>query len=223
MTDNHLPGSTPPQRGETLAEDQGTAQIVKDQASGLGHSSAETGKHVADVTREQASGVAAEAGRQGRDLLRQVQDQLGAQAGHGQQRVAKQLLSLGDELHSMADNAGHGGPAADLAQQAATRIRDAGQWLDARKPGQVVNEMQSFVRRRPAVFLVLAAGAGLVAGRITRGLKDATDGSSTATAAPAATQGLGEQMAQQPDVGGYPPATAVLGDSDDQAARKGTL
>ena len=46
-------------------------------------------------------------------------------------------------------------------------------WSD-RKPGQVVDEMQSFARRRPAVFLVLAAGAGLVAGRLTRGLKDAS-------------------------------------------------
>lgn len=217
MIDNHLPASMPPQYGETLAEDQGTAQIVKDQASGLGHSGAETGKHVADVAREQASGVAAEAGRQGRDLLRQVQDQLEEQAAHGQQRVAKQLVSLGDELHSMADNSGHGGPVADLAQQAGTRIRETGHWLDARQPGQVVGEMQSFARRRPALFLVMAAGAGLVAGRITRGLKDATDGSSTVT------QGLGEQLTQRPDVGGYPPATAVPGDSDDQAAHMGTL
>jgi hypothetical protein len=222
MTDKHLPGSMPPQRGETLAEERGTAQIAKDQASGLGHSSAETGKHVAGVAREQASDVAAEAGRQGRDLLRQLQDQLEEQAAHGQQRVAKQLLSLGDELHAMADDSGHGGPAAGLAEQAGTRIRDAGHWLDARKPGQVVNEMQSFARRRPAVFLVLAAGAGLVAGRITRGLKGATDGSSTAAAAPPA-QGLGEQPAQRSDVRGYAPATAVLGGSDDQPAREGTL
>ena len=47
--------------------------------------------------------------------------------------------------------------------------------------------MQSFARRRPAVFLVLAAGAGLVAGRLTRGLKDSAAGNPTATAAPATT------------------------------------
>ena len=68
MTDNYLPASAPPQRGEPLlpasAEEQGTADVVKSQATDLSHSSIQTGKHVADVAREQASGVAAEAGRQ---------------------------------------------------------------------------------------------------------------------------------------------------------------
>ena len=76
----------------------------------------------------------------------------------------------------------------------------------------MVHEVQSFARRRPTVFLLLAAGAGLVAGRLTRGLKDATAGDSTAKAVSAPVQGLGEQWAQPPDVTGYPPATAPLGD-----------
>src|SRR5580693_5773472 len=80
MTENYPPAATPSQRGESRppvwAEEQGTADVVKDQASDLGHSSVQAGKHVADVAREQASGVAAEAGRQGRDLLQQAQGQL---------------------------------------------------------------------------------------------------------------------------------------------------
>ena len=175
--ESYLPASTPPQSGESLsppaAQEQGTADVVKDQASDLSHSSIQTGKHVADVAREQASGVAVEAGRQGRDLLQQAQGQLVEQAGQGQQRLANQLLSLSDELRSMADASGQGGMAAGLASQAASRVRNAGQWLDDRRPGQVADEMQSFARRRPAVFVALAAGAGLVAGRLTRGLKDA--------------------------------------------------
>ena len=190
MTDNSLPASMPPQRGESYlpaatppqpgeslsspsAEQQGTADVVKDQASDLSHSSIQTGKHVADVAREQASGVAVEAGRQGRDLLKQAQGQLAEQAAKGQQRLANQLLSLSDELRSMAGASGQGGMAAGLASQAASRVRNAGQSLDDRRPGQVADEMQSFARRSPAAFLALAAGAGLVAGRLTRGLKGA--------------------------------------------------
>jgi hypothetical protein len=212
MTDNYLPASTPPQRGESLppasAEEQGTADVVKDQASDLSHSSIQTGKHVADVAREQASGVAAEAGRQGRDLLHQAQGQLEEQAAQGQQRLANQLLSLSDELRSMADSSGQGGMAASLASHAASRVRNAGLWLDDRKPGQVADEMQSFARRRPAVFLALAVGTGLLAGRLTRGLKDA-HGDNSAAAAPAATQGLSAQRALSPDRASYPPATAA--------------
>jgi ElaB/YqjD/DUF883 family membrane-anchored ribosome-binding protein len=177
MTDRYAPASTSPQRGESLphasAEEQGPADVVKDQASGLSQGSVEAGKHVAEVAQEQASSVAAEAGRQGRDLLRQAEHQIEAQAAQGQQRLAQQLLSLGDELRSMADASGQGGMGASLAHQAASRVRDAGQWLDDRRPRQVADEMQSFARRRPAAFLTLAAGAGLVAGRLTRGLKGA--------------------------------------------------
>jgi hypothetical protein len=211
MTDNYPLASTPPQRGEPLpsasTEEQGTADVVKSQATDLSNSSIQTGKHVADVAREQASGVAVEAGRQGRDLLHQAQGQLEEQAAQGQQRLANQLLSLSDELRSMADASGQGGMAASLASQAASRARDAGQWLDDRKPSQVADEMQSFARRRPAVFLALAVGAGLVAGRLTRGLKDAN--SDNSAAAPAATQGLSGQWAQPSDMASYPPATAA--------------
>jgi hypothetical protein len=177
MTDNYPPAATPPQRGETLppesAEEPGTAEVVQDQASDLGHSGVQAGKHVADVAREQASGVAAEVGRQGQDLLRQARGQLGQQAARGQQQLADRLFSLSDELCSMAGASGQGGMAAGVASQAASRVRAAGQWLDERKPGQVADDVQSFARSRPAVFLVLAAGAGLVAGRVTRGLKGA--------------------------------------------------
>jgi hypothetical protein len=218
MTDNYLPPATPPQGGEPFppasAQEQGTADVVKDRATDLSHSSIQTGKHVADVAREQASGVAAEAGRQGMDLLHQAQGQLEEQAAQGQQRLASNLLSLSDELRSMADASGRGGMAADLASQAASRVRNAGQWLDDRKPGQVAGEVQSFARRRPAVFLALAVGAGLVAGRLTRGLKDANSDDSAAPAAapeatPPATQGLSGQWAPPSDLTSYPPARAA--------------
>jgi hypothetical protein len=195
MTYDYLPAATPPQLGEPFlpasAEEQGTADVVKDQATDLRDSSIQTGKHVADVAREQASGVAVEAGRQGKHLLHQAQGQLEEQAAQGQQRLASQLLSLSDELHSMAGASGQGGMAADLASQAASRVRNAGQWLDDRKPGQVVDEVQSFARRRPAVFLALAVGAGLVAGRLTRGLKDASsDNSADGERSPLVTDDL---------------------------------
>ena len=220
MTENYPYASTPPQRGEPFppapAEEQGPADVVKSQATDLSHSSIQTGKHVADVAREQASGVAVEAGRQGRDLLHQAQGQLEEQAAQGQQRLANQLLSLSDELRSMAGASGQGGMAAGLASQAASRVRTAGQWLDDRKPGQVADEMQSFARRRPAVFLALAVGAGLVAGRLTRGLKDANSDNS---AAPAAAPELSGQWAQRSDVSSYPPATAArVGDQTPRLA-----
>jgi hypothetical protein len=94
----------------------------------------------------------------------------------------------------------------------ASRVRDAGQWLGDRKPGQVMDEVQSFARRKPAVFVALAAGAGLVAGRLTRGLKDASSDDSPATATPAATQGVAGQWPEPSEVAGYPPAMRSASD-----------
>ena len=221
MTYDYLPAATPPQRGEPFppasAQEQGTAEVVKDQAADLSHSSIQTGKHVADVAREQASGVAVEAGRQGRDLLHQAQGQLEEQAAQGQQRLASQLLSLSDELRSMAGASGQGGMAAGLASQAAWRVRHAGQWLEDRKPGQVAEEVQSFARRRPAVFLALAVGAGLVAG-LTRGLKDASSDDSAVPASGLPPAGGDPAWQAGPAYGERSPLL-----TDDQAGRQGTL
>jgi hypothetical protein len=223
MTENYPTGTTPPPAGEWPETQQDTAQLVKDQASDLATSGVQAGKHVGDVAREQASGVAAEAGRQGRNLLEQAQGQLHEQAAEGQQRIAQKLLSLSDELRVMAENASQG-VAVDVTQQAASRVRDAGHWLEKREPGQVVSEVQSFARRRPALFLALAAGAGLVAGRLTRGLKDATAGDSTDTAEPATAPGRGAQPARAADVAGYPSygeGAPVV--TEDRAAYRNTL
>ena len=180
MTENYQSAGMPPPVGEPQpepAQAQGTAAVVKDQASDLSQSGLRAGKHVADVARDHASDVAAEARRQGRSVLRRAQDQLEEQAALGQQRLATQLLSLSDDLSSMADASARSGMTADLAHQAASQAHDAGQWLASRSPRQVAGQVQSLAHRRPAAFLVLAAGAGLVAGRLTRGLKDADAGS----------------------------------------------
>ena len=225
MTENYPTGTTSPPNGEwpETETQQDTTQVVKDQATDLANSSVQAGKHVGDVAREQASGVAAESGRQGRNLVEQAQGQLHEQAAGGQQRIAQKLLSLSDELRSMTENANQG-VAVDVTQQAASRVREAGHWLEKREPRQVVNEVQSFARRRPAVFLVLAAGAGLVAGRLTRGLKDATADDSTETAEPATAPGLGAQPTRPADVAGY----ASYGEgvpvvTEDRAAYRNTL
>ena len=212
MTENYLPAWTPPQRGEPLppasAEEQGTADVVKDQATDLSHSSIQTGKHVAGVAREQASGVAVEAGRQGRDLLHQAQGQLEEQAAQGQQRLANQLLSLSDELRSMAGASGQGGMAAGLASQAASRVRMRGsgwrtaspaRWRRRCSPSRAAGRRYSWPWRWERAWWPA----------LTRGLKDADSDDSAAAAAAAATQGLSGQRAQPSGMASYPPATAA--------------
>jgi hypothetical protein len=224
MTENYQPVTTPAQGGGSpspvLAKEHG-ATGLKEQASGLGQGGVEAGKHVADVAREQASGVTAEARRQGRNLVQQAQEQLQGQATQGQQQLANRLLSFSDELRSMADASGRDGVAGGLAHQAAANLRTAGQWLDNREPGQVAAEIRSFAHRRPGAFFALAAAAGLVAGRLTRGLKDAEseENSSPAATAGPETAWPASERALARDAAS--PSSPVPGGIDDETAGSG--
>lgn len=186
MTQEYSAESAPPAQRADSPPRQGTAEMVRDQAAGLSQSTVQAGKHAADAAREQGSEMAAEVARQGRDLVRQAQDQLGDQAARGQQRLAATLHSLSNQLSGMADGSPQDGMATDLARQAAARADDAAHWLSSRQPAQVVDEVQSFARRKPGAFLALAAGAGLIAGRLTRGMRAASSDDQE-PAAPAAS------------------------------------
>ena len=75
----------------------------------------------------------------------------------------------------MAQNSEQQGPATDLVKQAAERTSTVASWLEDREPGNVVDEVTRFARQRPGAFLAIAAGAGLLVGRLGRGLKAAND------------------------------------------------
>jgi ElaB/YqjD/DUF883 family membrane-anchored ribosome-binding protein len=149
-----------------------TTDVAKGQAAEVGQGAAEAGKHVAGVAKDQASTVVSEAGSQAKQLLGQTRSELTEQAGQQQQRLAGGLRSLSEELRSMAQNSDQPGVATDLAHQAAQRSQSLASWLEGREPGQLVTELKSFARQRPGTFLLVAAGVGLLAGRLTRGLKD---------------------------------------------------
>jgi hypothetical protein len=162
-----------------------TVDAAKDQAASVGHGAADAGQHVAGVAKDQAQSVVAEAGSQAADLLRQARSELTDQANAQQQRVARGLHAVGDELQSMAERSERPGVATDLARQASSKSHDIASWLDSREPGHLVQELQAFARQRPGTFLLVAAGAGLLAGRLTRGVKDASSTDSSGSAHPA--------------------------------------
>src|SRR6185312_5639036 len=83
------------------------------------------------------------------------------------------LHSLAGELREMADGGERQGVASDLAAEAADRLGTLADWLGRREPGDLVDEVRRLARRRPGAFLLGAAAAGVLAGRLTRGTIDA--------------------------------------------------
>ena len=80
-------------------------------------------------------------------------------ARSGAQLVDEAVRSFGEELHSMARGSSEPGMASDLAQQVGSRA----------------DAVKAFAPDKPGTFLAVAAGVGLLAGRLTRGIKDASD------------------------------------------------
>lgn len=146
-----------------------TAEVARDQAAQVGQSVREAGGQVAETAAERAKDVVSEAQWQGRDLLGQAQQQVRDQAQVQQAKAAGRMHSLADELSAMAANGDQGSSAAVLVREAAGSLRDAASWLDKHEPGDLVEEVRRFARRRPGMFLLAAAAAGVAAGRLTRG------------------------------------------------------
>jgi hypothetical protein len=204
--------------GAPAQKDHDTADVAKDQAAQVSQGAVEAGQHVVDVAKDRVATVADEAGRQAKDLLAQAREELSQQAGQQQLRIAEGLRALGEELQAMTRHDGPSGVATDLAQQGARKSHDVASWLERREPGHVVADVKRFAQQRPGSFLLLAAGLGLAAGRLTRGVKDAGD---TPPAAPSQA-GLGAAARVSPPlpaVGEYGSSTL---DSDAVPARDGS-
>jgi hypothetical protein len=146
-----------------------TTDAAKEQAAQVGQSAKESGTQVASTAADEAKNVTAEARKQAKDLTQEVGNQAQQQAAIGKDKAAGSLHSLGEELRSMARNSDQSGPVTDLAHEAADKVTDLATWIEQRDPGTLLEEVRSFARRKPGTFLVGAAAAGIVAGRLTRG------------------------------------------------------
>ena len=145
-------------------------------ASDRAKQSAQTGKQaagdVAQTAADKGQDVAREAKTQARNVLGQAQDQLREQAGAQHRSLVDNLHALADELAAMADGSDRSGPATDLVAEAGSRAHSAASWLGDREPGELVDELRRFARRRPGAFIVGALASGVLAGRLTRGVVD---------------------------------------------------
>ncbi|MCB5274963.1 hypothetical protein BJG92_02501 [Arthrobacter sp. SO5] len=147
-----------------------TTDAAKEEAGEVARRAADSAQNVAETAKTEAANVAAEVKTNARDLLHQAKSDLTEQAGTQQQKVAEGLRSISTELRTMASASDQPGVATDLVRQAAERSSAVASWLDDRDPGSLLTEVKSFARQRPGSFLMLAAGAGILAGRLSRSL-----------------------------------------------------
>ena len=157
---SHTETTSVPATGPTGTELNGEQESTTDQA-----------KQAASVAQDEVKQVASDVRDQARGLLTETRTQVEDQSRTQRDRLVETIRTFSDDLDGMA--AQRGGLASDAAREVANRARSFGQQLDGREPAELLDDLRSFARRRPGIFLAGSVIAGVVVGRFLRGSRDA--------------------------------------------------
>lgn len=167
-----------PWQGTGQAQDSSKAQnavdSVKGPAADVQNTAVEKGRDVVDTAKSEAGELVHEAKTQGRRLFNDSVGELRTQADSVQNRIADAVQSLTDELGSMASASDANGPVADLVRSGQQYGDRAASWLRDNDVDQALSGVRRYAARNPWTFMAVAAGAGLLVGRLARGLRDAS-------------------------------------------------
>ncbi len=187
MTTYDLGAQTPTQSGGPPSEG-GTQEQAKQAAQ----TAADEGAQLADAAKSEAQSVATDAKEQARNLAEDARSQLEAQSRSQLDNLVSTLQGFADDLEKMARGEGAGsGLAQDVVSQVGEHARSFSSQLRGQEPAQVLDQARDFARRRPGTFLLGALAAGVVAGRLARGAKDAHGGSASSSTGGGASTGAG--------------------------------
>ena len=211
----------PPASAGTSTGTSSKTDAAKGEASEVKQQAAEAAQNVTETAKAEAANVAGEVKSNAKDLLHQARTDLTSQAGTQQQKAAQGLHSISEELHTMANSSDQPGVASDLIRQAAERSSSVATWLENRDPGSLLNEVKSFARQRPGTFLLAAAGAGILAGRLSRSLSAGAPETTSAGTAGTAAQ-YNAPVTRVPDAGvAVPPPPVTYPESTTAGAAGG--
>jgi gas vesicle protein len=166
MSDIAAPVSGRSDRGSssTAQMKQGAADAARDVRD-------EVSSAVSDVKDQAASEIGHikdEVAHQASDLLHQTREQVAQQADDGTHRFAEALAAAGQELSAMAERSEQEGPMTNAVRQIGHRASTMGDRYQHGGRRALTQDVTSFARRSPGMFLLAAVGAGFVVGRIVR-------------------------------------------------------
>jgi gas vesicle protein len=161
------------------------AGVAKEQAAAVKDTAVDKGQQVVEVAKDEVSKVTAQASGQVKDLLSQGRSQLSEQVSTQQHKLSELVHSFADELGTMAAKSDKSGPLTDLAQQGSRRIGALAHQLETSDASDLLDQVRTFARRRPAAFLLGSALAGVVVGRLSRSLASEAHDAKIANETPA--------------------------------------
>ena len=214
--------------GTAAEQGKQVAGTAAEQGKEVAGTAAQQGKEVAGTAAAGAQQVAGEAAREIKDVARtateEVRGLVGQVGGELQSQAATQTDRLAEGLRTLSgqlQKAGSGqpleaGPIRDLASQAGSTFDQLSSRLSNGGVDGIVQDVSSFARRRPGVFLAGAATAGFFAGRILRGAQAASQEQSSSGSTD--VSGMSRPSPAMPAVAppplASPPVTGTQSDTD---------
>jgi hypothetical protein len=193
---------------QTKSQVTEAASTATDKTRQVADDATQQAKDVAETAREKAGEIGHEVATQGHRVVDEAKEKLREQSHRQSDQLASTLRGWSDEARALAEGRPQeAGQLSEYAQQAAGKIAEVADQVQARGFEGALDDVKSFARRRPGVFLLGAGIAGFAAGRLLRG---ATAGTAP-TAGPSTAASRPPAGTYQPPYVAAPAATGAIG------------
>ncbi|HEX2577080.1 MAG TPA: hypothetical protein VHK88_12075 [Aquihabitans sp.] len=203
MSDQMTTGAQSPSSTEaakSAAAD--TAGTAAEQSKAVAGTAAAQAKDVVADAKGQLGTVTSEAKGQAQKVMSTATSDLESQLEQRLSKASEAARTKATQLRALADgNTEEAGPLVDLIRQAGDRLENLAGRSDELGLRGVAEEVSEFARRRPAAFLLGAAAAGVLVGRMARAGKELNSSSGQSTGGPSMGGGPATPELAYPGVG----------------------
>jgi hypothetical protein len=171
--ETNSPPTSAPAGGDTSADQRSNVARMADttgsELSNVASTAKESAKEVAGEATAQTKVVMSQARQQVGTLVDQTKGEVRQQAEGRSAQAAGGLRTLSEQVAALAEGRPESaGSLPRYLEDVQDQVRGLASRLEERGPQGVVDDMSSFARRRPGLFLAGAVGAGFVVGRLVR-------------------------------------------------------
>ena len=146
------------------------ASVAKAETVAVAQSAVDSGKEVVHEAAAQVSVVANAAKDQLGTVLGQVKGEFRSQIDARGQQAAEGMRTLSTQMSSLAEGRPQeAGRVGELLVEAQQRVQSYADTLQQRGPQGIAEDLTTFARRRPGLFLLAATAGGFAVGRFVRG------------------------------------------------------
>lgn len=146
----------------------GVRDTAKQEGAAVVDHAKDAAGEVRATAQDQFGQVAQEARTQANHVLHGARSRIAEEAEQQARKASGRLGRIADELSSMADATPQDSLSASAVRQIADSSRQAARYLDERGARGLLDSAQDFARRRPGAFLLGAAVAGFLVGRVAK-------------------------------------------------------